>query len=170
MAPESSQLEPPYLQITAHYRDLIRSGALRDGERLPSARIISAEVVVAPSHVAEALGLNPDVGVIRRHRVTFRGDAPISTSTSWLDAALGTVAPRLLELERLPQGTSSYVEQQTGRVVGAGRDQVCASSADPLHANVLGLPEGSPVLRGRNWIIDTAGLAPCCKTHRLREY
>lgn len=219
---------PPYLQITQHYRDLIKRGELQDGDRLPSARrlvelwgvshataakvlstlraeglvkttsggaggtivsvrdmrdvgyaprdrmlavrqwgriyppgehakIVSAELVDAPEHVAEALGVEPGTPVIRRHRVTYRDDTPVSASTSWFTGDLADVAPDLLVTERIRQGTPGYIERQTGRVMGQGRDQMTAALADATIADELDVPEGSPVLIGRNWMRDRDG-------------
>lgn len=225
MSPQVERPLPPYLQITQHYRDLIQSGELRDGDRLPSARqlveqwgvahataakvlatlraeglvkttsggaggtvvsvqdvgqsprdrvlavrrwgriyppgeharIVSAELVGAPEHVAAALGVEHGSAVIRRRRVTFREETPVSASTSWYAGELAEVAPGLLIIERLKQGTPGYIEQQTGRVARLGRDQFTAALADAAVSADLGVPEGSPVLVGRNWFRDADG-------------
>lgn len=225
MSPQVERTPPPYLQITQHYRDLIRRGELRDGDRLPSARqmvdlwgvahataakvlatlraeglvettsgggggtvvavrdvgqtprdrvmavrswgriypkgeharVAAAELVGAPEHVAAALGLQPGAPVIRRHRVTYRGDVPVSASTSWYDGDLAEAAPDLLATERIRQGTPGYIEQQTGRTARHGRDQFTAALADAEIAADLGIAEDSPVLVGRNWFRDAQG-------------
>jgi DNA-binding GntR family transcriptional regulator len=216
---------PPYVQITEHYRDLIKSGELKDGDRLPStrqlveqwsiahataakvisilraeglvatvpgggggtivaagnlhraprdrmiavrrrgriyppnehARIVSADLLPAPDHIAEVLGVAAGSAVIRRRRITYRDDTPVSASTSWFTGDLAASAPALLGLERIIQGTPGYVEQQTGRVMSRGRDHVTAGLADRDAAHDLAVPEGSPVLLGRNWVTDQAG-------------
>lgn len=225
MSADAPRAVPPYVQITQHYRDLIRNGELKDGDRLPStrqlieqwhvahataakvisilraeglvttvpgggggtivtagtlqraprdrmiavrqrgriyppnehARIVSADLVPAPDHVAEALGVATDSPVIRRRRVTYRDDTPVSASTSWFAGELATAAPDLLVRQRLTQGTPGYIEQQTGRVMSRGRDHVTAGAADHHAAQDLAIPEGSPVLLGRNWVTDQDG-------------
>lgn len=224
MAPEVHRSLPPYLQIADHYRDLIRRGELKDGDRLPStrqivdqwgvahataakalrvlatdglvstmpggaggtvvdlhtprsprdrmvatrqfgkiypdgerARIVSAELVEAPEHIAEALGVAPGASVVRRHRVTYRDQAAVSASTSWFAGALAGAAPALLVAERIPQGTPGYIAEQTGRAIAAGRDMLAAGTADAQAAVDLDVPAGSPVLRGRNWVQDQVG-------------
>jgi DNA-binding GntR family transcriptional regulator len=140
------------------------------GERLRAARstgriyppgehavILSAELVTAPPHVADALGLAEGSPVIRRHRVTYRGDQPISTSVTWLDGALAGPAPRLLEAERIIEGTAGYVRQVTGREAVRGTDQDSARAATQQDAENLGVPAGSPVACGRNWWYDADG-------------
>jgi DNA-binding GntR family transcriptional regulator len=119
--------------------------------------IRSAELVPAPPHIADALGLEPGAPVIRRHRVTYRDDSPISVSVSWLDGALAEAAPRLLAAERLIEGTAGYIREMTGREAARGTDQDSASAATDQDAEDLGVAPGSPVAVGRNWWYDHAG-------------
>jgi DNA-binding GntR family transcriptional regulator len=121
------------------------------------AKVMAAELAVAPGHVAEALGVSAGSPVIRRRRVTFRDDEPVSASTSWFAGELAAPAPALLSLERIVQGTPGYIEEQTGRQMTHGRDQVTAAAADADAARDLGIREGVPVLIGRNWVVDQAG-------------
>ena len=60
-------------------------------------------------------------------------------------------------MDRVVGGTTAYVEEQTGRAVTAGRDQVTARQATEREAADLGLPAGSPLLHGRTWFYDSAG-------------
>jgi DNA-binding GntR family transcriptional regulator len=119
--------------------------------------IKAAELVLAPAQVADALGLATGSLVIRRHRVTYRGDEAISASVSWFDGELAEIAPLLLEPERIRQGTAGYITEKTGRVSATGRDQNAASAAGAQDSADLGVAEGSPVHRGRNWIYDADG-------------
>ena len=66
----------------------------------------------APDAIADALGVPPGAQVIRRHRVTYRDDAPVSASTSWLPGDLAGLAPRLLTTERILEGTPGYIEHE----------------------------------------------------------
>lgn len=224
MPPEVERHGPLYMQIVDHYRSLIRSGELRPGDRLPSARqlttewrvaiataarvwptlaaeglvvstpggaggtvvapsagraprdrmlavrrvgriypdgeharIVAAELVDAPDNVADALGIPRGVRAIRRHRITYRGGTPISASTSWFAEDLATAAPDLLGTDWIRMGTPGYIEQRTGRVLTSGIDQVAAAAADADVAAELGIPEGAPVLIGRNWARDASG-------------
>ena len=75
------------------------------------AEIKSASLVPAPPEIAGALGLAAGTYVIRRHRVTYRDDVPISASVTWLDGKLAGVAPLLLTTERLMQGTIGYIRE-----------------------------------------------------------
>ena len=138
----------------------------RDGRIYPPgqhARITAAEMVSAPQHVADALGVAADTPVIRRHRVTYQRqsqgqeDRPVSASTSWYDGTLAGACPRLLQAERIPEGTPAYIEAATGRRVTTGRDLLAADEATEQDAQDLGLEPGAPVLRGRNWYWDADG-------------
>jgi DNA-binding GntR family transcriptional regulator len=119
--------------------------------------ITVAELIPAPSHVSDALALESAAMVVRRVRVTYRDDVPVSTSTSWFAETLATAAPRLLEAAPIQGGAITYVTEATGKAVVSGRDQVCAQSATQEAADSLGLAPGSPVLAGRNWVYDEDG-------------
>jgi len=121
------------------------------------ARILSAELAPASDQVADALGVPAGAEVIRRHRVTYHRDAPVSASTSYFDGAIAALAPKLLETERLVQGTPGYIAEQTGRIAAHGRDQLAARPATAEEAAELGIEPGSPVLGGRNWSYDAEG-------------
>lgn len=121
------------------------------------AQIVSAELVEAPEEVSSALGLPSGASAIRRRRVTFRDDVPVSASTSWFAGDLDQVAPKLLAAERLTEGTPAYIEARTGRKFATGRDQLAAREATPEDAEFLRVEEGAPVLAGRNWIYDAEG-------------
>lgn len=113
--------------------------------------IKSAELVPAPEAIADALGMAAGTQVIRRHRVTYRDDVPVSASTTWMPGELAEDAPRLLVTERLTEGTAGYVQAMTGRTVASGLDQTSARAATEQDAADLGVPVGSPVACGRNW-------------------
>ncbi|MDR8415060.1 GntR family transcriptional regulator [Nonomuraea sp. 3-1Str] len=121
------------------------------------AKIKTAALVDANERIADALGLQPGAPVVRRQRVTYRGDQPVSASTSWFDGQLAEVAPRLLETERILQGTFGYLAEVTGRTIKTVRDQNAADAASEQDIQDLGVPLGSPVLRGRNWVYDGDG-------------
>ena len=144
-----------------------RMVSIRRGGRIyppgQHARITSAEMVSAPAHVADALGVATGAPVIRRRRVTYQRqgqgqeDRPISASTSWYDGALAGTCSRLLQSERIQEGTPAYIEAATGRHVATGRDQLAADEASAEDAQDLDVALGAPVLRGRNWYWDSSG-------------
>jgi len=137
-----------------------RARSARRGRIYPPdqhAKIQSAELIPADPAIADALGIEAGAQVIRRQRVTYGSEGPVSASTSWFDGGLAVAAPRLLEPERIIEGTTSLISEATGRVVTAGRDKVTARAATTEDAEALGVPAGSPVLAGRTWWADANG-------------
>lgn len=121
------------------------------------ARIVAAEVVKAPVHVSDALSVDAGASVIRRDRVTYKSDTPITFSTSWLPVELGKDAPRLMEAERIPEGTLGYVEAATGRAVADVREYFGGGPAPDDVAEQLGLTPSAPVLLKWTWFLEADG-------------
>lgn len=122
------------------------------------AKIVAAELVDAPEWVADSLGITSGP-VIRRQRTTYdAAGKPLSVSVSWFDGSLADVAPLLLQRERILEGTARYIENCTGRT-RSRKEKILlrAGAATDEEAHQLQVPEGSPVLRGRNWYWDTEG-------------
>jgi GntR family transcriptional regulator len=112
-----------------------------------SVQLPSVAVVVAPAHVAAALGISPGDVVIERTRVVHQElVGPVRLSTSWFPAGLSEVAPRLSEPTRIRGGTVRYLESVTGRRAGVARDTVCARLASSEERRYLGLARPSAVL------------------------
>ena len=131
------------------------SGDIYGGKK--KAQVLSSELVEAPGYVAEALGLDGGALVVRRERVTFAGEAPMSLSVSWLPGTFAERAPGLLSIERIPRGTFGYIADTLGLRLASGREMLSASTATAEHARALGLIEGSPVLLTRTWFIADTG-------------
>jgi DNA-binding GntR family transcriptional regulator len=122
--------------------------------------ISAAERFELPAEAAGALGLEPGAGGIRRKRIVYQGSEPVETSVSWLDGALAGVAPRLLERERIREGTVGYVERVTGRRAQLGRDQIAARLATAEERADLKLRGNvSAVLVVRHLVVDSGGIA-----------
>lgn len=220
--PELERNEPPYLQIARRIRADIESGALVEGDAVPSAREITAtwgvalatatkvharlrseglvravpgvgtvvasgqttfggsqrlsasgqgkvygvderakirssDLVPAPVAPAVALGVDPGSQVVRRERVTYRSDLPISMSVSWFRGEHAQVAPKLLSVERMPGGTFAYLAEALGLSVTSGREQVEVGRADSFEAEALQVNQGDPVLKSRTWFYATSG-------------
>jgi len=120
--------------------------------------IVSAELVEAPEHVAEALRLASGEQVIRRQRVTHSEDGPVESSVSWLSGELAETAPLLLVKDRIKIGTIAYVENATGRTAEYASDRVAARLATDEEAAELELGEGPhAVLNYRHTVYDTQG-------------
>jgi GntR family transcriptional regulator len=116
--------------------------------------ILAAVRDVAPPDVAEGLGVDEGADVVRRQRLTLRDGVPVELSTSWLDASFADRAPRLLEADRILQGTVAYVEHSTGRHARTARDRISARLATSEERELLQLPEPSAVLVTRHVVLD----------------
>ncbi|WP_328314134.1 GntR family transcriptional regulator [Streptomyces sp. NBC_00442] len=121
------------------------------------AEIVSAEIIPAPDDVAAGLDVDPGTPVVRRHRVTFEGEAPTATSYSWFTAEVGEAAPRLLLRERVREGTTRYVEMQTGRRPHTGRDWWAARLATDEELALLRLDGPAAVSEVRHAAYDAEG-------------
>ena len=110
------------------------------------AEILVAERVQAPDQVAKALGLPDDAPVVRRVRLILRDDEPVELSTSWYSAEVAGQAPRILERDRIREGTVAYVEGATGRRPRRARDRISARLASEDEARLLELERPTAVL------------------------
>ena len=141
---------------TSTYTPRDRLRAMRRSGRIypPSDRtaVVSAEVMPAPAPVADAMGIEAGDLVVRRERITYHGDKPVTLSVSWLPGELAEAASALLSTERLPGGTITVIREATGREVARDTYRECARLATPAEVTALGLPEGEPhaVLTGEN--------------------
>ncbi|WP_431044074.1 GntR family transcriptional regulator [Streptomyces sp. P1-3] len=121
------------------------------------ADILSAEWVPASEDVASALGVEPGAEVVRRHRVTYEGERPIATSYSYFTAEVAAAAPRLLQRERIRQGTTRYVEMEAGRKPHTGRDVWTARLATEEELRLLQLDGPQAVSETRHIAYDAEG-------------
>ncbi|MGI5252504.1 GntR family transcriptional regulator [Actinacidiphila glaucinigra] len=108
--------------------------------------ITSAGWLDAPDYVADALGLAKERRAVHRRRVTSNQTGPITLSTSWFAPDTAQRAPRLMDAERIQEGTLLYVEQMTGRQGSYAEDRMSARTATNEEAADLGLEAGSAVL------------------------
>jgi GntR family transcriptional regulator len=108
--------------------------------------ITSAGWLEAPDYVAEALNLGKDRRAVHRRRVTNNEAGPITLSTSWFATDVGQRAPKLMDPERIREGTLMYVEKMTGRQGSYAEDRMCARAATEDEAADLHLESSSAVL------------------------
>lgn len=134
--------------------------ALTTGKIYPEneyAKILSAELTAPPMWVADLFELQEGSQAIRRHRVTYNEDGPVSASTSWFSPDLAETVPALLQMERIPGGTPNAIEAATGRRGAAAEEATAAMAATEENAEELGVQVGSPVSIGRNIYFDAEG-------------
>jgi GntR family transcriptional regulator len=123
-------------------RDPVSTGhhlrrARRTGRIYPEghyARIVRAGIAAATPDVALTLGCDAGAPVIERRRITHAvDDRPLATSTTYFPGDLADACPALLQTARITQGTTLYVEQQTGRTASsiAGTVSCVPGGSDP---------------------------------------
>jgi DNA-binding GntR family transcriptional regulator len=112
-----AQRSPPIAPGT-HMRRARRTGRIYpEGHYV---RILRAGVVPAAPEIAAILEAEPDASVIERVRTTYAADdKPLAVSTTYVSAALLDQCPALVTVRRIKQGTTLYIEQQTGRTAAA---------------------------------------------------
>lgn len=141
-------------------RDRLRSIG-RAGRIYPvgdHAVIVAASVISAPAPIAAAMLIRLGTAVIRRERVTFHGDVPITRSTSWMPGDLLEAVPELATRERIHGGTVGLIAERTGRTVVRDTYREQARRADATDAVRLGVDEGDPVLFGENTWYEADGV------------
>lgn len=126
----------------------------RPGE---SVDIISAELVPAPVHVAEALKVDQGTDVVQRRRVYRDNDGVVAVSTSWLAGPMAEAAPELLEVGPLPKMTFGLIEDRTGRRAVRRRDVVGMCPVPEDIAGLLGVETGAHALTMTNQYYDQNG-------------
>lgn len=142
------------------------------------AEIVSAEKVPAPDDVAAGLDIEAGADVVRRQRVTYEGDTPAATSVSWFAGDVAQAAPRLLQRERIREGTTRYVERETGRTPHTGRDWWTARLATDEELTLLRLEGPAAVSEARHVAYDAdgrplayeVGVSPAGRWSRTDEY
>ena len=103
---------PIYLQIIRHVKRGIVAGIVRDGDELPSGRVLSARLGVNPNTVQKAYRLLEEEGVITSH-------AGAKSAVSLDAGAAGRIRAQLLEQEGLHTVRSL-------RQMGVGREEALA--------------------------------------------
>ncbi|WP_432092135.1 UTRA domain-containing protein, partial [Streptomyces sp. NRRL F-5630] len=142
------------------------------------ARIVAGTRVPAPAHVAAGLGVEEGAEVGARQRVTYEGETAIATSTSYFTADVVDAAPRVLAQERIREGTTRYVEKQTGRKPHTGRDWWTSRLATDEELELLGLEGPAAVTEVRHCTYDAdgrpleygVGVNPSGRWARTEEY
>lgn len=135
---------------------MMRAGGngFRPGERT---EIVAAELVAAPEHVTDALGIEAGAQAIRRQRRYLDDKGVVALSTSWLSGALAGAAPELLVAESLPKMTFGLIEDRTGRRAVRRRDTVTIQLIPEDAAELLGADPGTPTLVMTNHYWDQNG-------------
>jgi GntR family transcriptional regulator len=121
-------------------------------------RVMAAEIVVAPTYVADLFDMDPGARVVRREWVTLEtntvsGKSHIRALTvTWHRAELTDQVPELLEKDGSKVGPMlPLIEAQAGPFC-RGRDYFHGRGADSREAGMLGVPVGAAVLAS-TWLL-----------------
>ncbi|WP_455923208.1 GntR family transcriptional regulator [Pseudomonas putida] len=117
-----------------------------DGVRqVPESRILSNEALTAPREVSQALALEPDAQVIRLLRLRLLSGQPLLVEEIWLP--LEPFAA-ILAHDLNAQGPLLYpiYESLCGQVIAAADETLTAEAVSEVHARLLRVEAGSPVV------------------------
>ncbi|MET8714437.1 GntR family transcriptional regulator [Streptomyces sp. NPDC004735] len=123
-----------------------RAGSARILGGMPFLRIGTPDWAEPPAHVAAALRLPAGARALRRVRVLQLPDGtPNSCVEAWFPPEIAEVSPRLADTHPIAEGTTRYVRRQTGRGPAEGVDVTIVRLASETEADLLKVPEGTPV-------------------------
>ena len=117
-----------------------------NGDRqVPESRILSRDALPAPLEVGQALALEPDAPVIRLLRLRLLDAQPLLVEEIWLPQELFAA---LLEHDLNAVGPLLYpvFESLCGQVIAAADETLTAESVSEVHARLLRVAPGSPVV------------------------
>jgi len=110
--------------------------------RTPTARLLDKRIVAADEAVARQLALAPGTLVIRLRRVRLADGVAISFDETYLPREIGEkVAAENLEAEPV----FALLEDKYGTPLVEAEYQLEAAAADPVAAQALEVPAGSPI-------------------------
>lgn len=111
----------------------------------------------APPKIADALGIAHGAKAVCRQRLIRRSGNTIMFATSWFPYEYGEQAPKILERERIPNGTPKYVAECLGKQLSKGTDEIQSVRVDYDSASALGVAPGSPALMITSQVTATDG-------------
>jgi GntR family transcriptional regulator len=158
------EFSPLYRRVGTRYAHQRRTGLIYNDNEF--SRLEAAEMVPASEQVAMALNLDPGDPVMHRRRVTLADNAPVEISSSFFDGKLAELCPRILERDRIPEGTAAYVEAKTGRRGATARDRVWARIATGDEAGLLA-EDVRNLLPGGRRVLSRELPAVLCTAHTL---
>jgi GntR family transcriptional regulator len=113
--------------------------------RIPEGRVLRMELTEAPSIVISNLKLAPGAQAINVSRLRLLDGNPILAESIWLPH--DRFAPLLaLKPSEFPDLLYPMYEQQYGQVIASAEESLTAEVVGPLHARLLQIEAGSPVI------------------------
>jgi GntR family transcriptional regulator len=126
---------------------------MRRRGRVPSSRVVSREVRVPRPAEASRLQVDPGAEVIAVARLRLADDEPVALEEAVFHAALAD----LLLAADLEHRSLHITLVEAGHVPTMGRARLGAEAATPRDAELLQIPEGSPLLVEKRVIHDQDG-------------
>lgn len=121
--------------------------------------VTAAELIEAPTYIAEIYDLEPGDQVVRREYVIKTGDHVTALHVDWYPATFAVHVPALLsKAERTGGELLTAIENATGRTVSHGRDAVRGRPADAREARLMEIEVGMAILAGAHAWSDDDGL------------
>ncbi|MDQ1295135.1 MAG: GntR family transcriptional regulator, N-acetylglucosamine utilization regulator [Actinomycetota bacterium] len=108
----------------------------------PATLVEKVGLEIPPTHARAALGLEAGENAWRVERLRLAGGAPMALETGWLVASL---LPGL-DRQDLTHSLYDLLAAEYGLVLDAGEQTVWAEVADPVLAQRLEVPRGTPLM------------------------
>lgn len=122
------------------------------------------EMLVPPSHVADALGLAAGRRALHRARLVLTDEGgPLSHVVAWFPPEVSDLCPRLHENGPIAEGTTHYVRRATGRLSVRGRDATSVRLATNAEVELLQVKRPCAVAVVLHTAYDEAGVALICE-------
>ncbi len=107
-------------------------------------KLIGLRHLAAPRAIGETLGLERGAGVTELKRVRYLNREPISLDVTYVPRAIGE---RLAKEDLATRDIFLILENEYGLALGDAELKIEATTAEESLARLLGVEEGSPVLR-----------------------
>jgi DNA-binding GntR family transcriptional regulator len=146
------------MELTSLFDDLVRSG------QKPATQVLTRELVPAPGHVAERLGVRVGIEVLHLERLRLAREEPLAVMRNWLPVDLAET----LTAEQLAARGLYELIRSTGVHLRIATQRIAARGATPVEARLLRLRKGSPLLTMERVTYDGSGQAVEFGTHAYR--
>lgn len=136
------------VELTSLYEDLQRT------HHAPSTRVLTHQVIPAPADIAGKLGVDPDSDLLAVRRLRGADGAPVAVLENFLPADFSDIGVAELQRHGLYQ-----ILRSRGVAIAIARQTIGARRATTDEADLLGIPDGAPVLTMTRIAFDHAGRA-----------